>query len=193
MNIFIRGSLNIISNGTSSASNLLLQIALVNTVDGDTFGWLVIVLSTYFFALVVSRASTLEILLLTGRSREQPSTTWAFKRLAVFGAVALAAALGITVLAQVDTATTLPIVLVIPFLLFQDGFRYIMWSKAMNVHVAVIDSIWLLGTLIPLVFAYWTDQLSPFLATISWSIAGVISLLVGALLSIPKKSLPHPP
>jgi len=170
--------------GVSSASNLLLSVAIASASSATQYGVFALLYAVYWVLLGAVRASALEPLLITkysGIQKLRPDL--AALRLAVaVGTAAALLGLGLVLLGVLESAWV-PLVLAFPILLAQDAFRYLCFLADRPKGALTLDGIWLAVTALGLVVVTVLGERGTTEVLIAWAGGAFVSVALGPRLA----------
>jgi hypothetical protein len=177
---------NIVDQGLSSLTNLMVSLFSAHLLRVETFGVVGLAMATYFICVGIGRATVGDPLLLSPmdpaaapRSAVDPAFSAAFCLGLLFTAASLVALL-------VAGASSLVCALLVlgaglPFLLLQDIARYIAFWSGRPWEAAANDLLWLLGSLASLSMLRVRGDASPASVMACWVVSGAVAGLVFAV------------
>ena len=171
--------LTLTDQGLSSASNMLLSVAVASSVSASAFGRFAILYSIYLLLLGLMRAAILDPLLITSRNvlAKAPVHLIAVVCGGLLGVAGIP--IGLVLLATPLDVTWAVFFLALPFLLLQDALRYVAFLAKRPGRAVLLDTVWLVvmagATALSL-----TGVISGTATIVAgWGLGALVSVLVG--------------
>lgn len=176
----------------SSSGNFLVTAVVLTVASQAEYAVFSICFTTYLLAVLLFRALVaIPVTLLYSGRRELKSGVEAEENtaltLGVIIAAALAPMLAISAL-LLDTNRDLFYILAValPFLLYQDGARYIAYARGCPATAAKSDGLWLGLQVAGFAAAFLVGRASPASLFASWAISGAVAgVMIGLRLHLP--------
>jgi len=171
----------------SSLGNFILVIAVAGATSTESFGAFLLAYLAYSFALALFRSGQGDVLLLrsvSGKHLVSDIEGFLATAVALGGAVGLVlGSVGLIAGGEIR-APMLAIGLFLPFLLLQDGYRFVFISSGRGMNALQMDLLWLLLQvgLFALFHYLGTLQTSAGLTSI-WAAGAILSIALGRYLS----------
>ncbi len=159
----------------SSASNMLLSVAIASGASASAFGEFAILYSIYWLLLGGTRAAVLDPLLITQRNVLKGAPVHLVAALSATAVGAVGVPIGLALLATPLDSAWVVFFLGLPVLLLQDALRYVGFLRQQPGRPVLLDGLWLAVMIVATVLA--------FTGTISGTAAVVAFWVLGALLA----------
>jgi len=165
--------------GLSSASNMLLSVAIASSVSASAFGRFAILYSIYLLLLGLARAAVLDPLLITSRNvlSGAPVHLIAVAGTAVLGVLGIP--IGLVLLATPLEASWGVFFLALPFLLLQDALRYVAFLSKRPGRAVLLDTVWLVVMAVAAALSLTGVMTGTASIIASWGLGALVSVLVG--------------
>ncbi len=181
-----------LSQIASSATNFLLHVALLLSVDSDRFGRLVAVLACYQLALTASRSLISEPLVAAlgvsdHSNPDDPRVSAVGRRARIrlggLGILGLAATFVLGWQLDLENSILVVLAMALPVLLYQDGLRHWAWGLGRPAAAVALDGWWLAVALIAFVGLQLAGVGSNGVSSLwAWIGGGLMSVVVGLVL-----------
>ncbi|MGY2002828.1 hypothetical protein [Blastococcus sp. SYSU DS1024] len=171
--------LTVADQAISSASNMLLSVAIASGVSASVFGEFAIIYSIYWLLLGGTRAAVLDPLLITQRNvlKGAPVHLVAVASAAAVGAVGVP--VGLLLLATPLDVAWVVFFLGLPALLVQDALRYVGFFEQRPGRAVLLDGVWLVVMIVATVLAL-TDVISGTAVVLGlWILGALLADVIG--------------
>ncbi|WP_456599827.1 hypothetical protein [Blastococcus sp. SYSU DS0616] len=171
--------LTVADQAISSASNMLLSVAIASGVSASVFGEFAIIYSIYWLLLGGTRAAVLDPLLITQRNvlKGAPVHLVAVASAAAVGAIGIP--VGLLLLATPLDVAWAVFFLGLPALLVQDALRYVGFFEQRPGRAVLLDGVWLVVMIVATVLAL-TDVISGTAVVLGlWILGALLADLIG--------------
>ncbi len=159
----------------SSASNMLLSVAIASGASASAFGEFAILYSVYWLLLGGTRAAVLDPLLITQRNVLKGAPVHLVAALSAMAVGAVGVPIGLALLATPLDRAWVVFFLGLPVLLLQDALRYVGFLRQQPGRPVLLDGVWLVVMIVATALA--------LTGTISGTAAVVAFWVLGALLA----------
>ncbi|MGY1719463.1 MULTISPECIES: hypothetical protein [unclassified Blastococcus] len=171
--------LTVADQAISSASNMLLSVAIASGVSASVFGEFAIIYSIYWLLLGGTRAAVLDPLLITQRNvlKGAPVHLVAVASAAAVGAIGIP--VGLLLLATPLDVAWVVFFLGLPALLVQDALRYVGFFEQRPGRAVLLDGVWLVVMIVATVLAL-TDVISGTAVVLGlWILGALLADVIG--------------
>lgn len=171
--------LTVADQAISSASNMLLSVAIASGVSASVFGEFAIIYSIYWLLLGGTRAAVLDPLLITQRNVLKGAPVHLVAAVSATAVGAVGIPIGLLLLATpLDTAWVV-FFLGLPVLLLQDALRYVGFLEQRPGRAVLLDGVWLVVMIVATVLAL-TDTISGTAVVLAlWILGALLADLIG--------------
>ncbi|MCF6745951.1 hypothetical protein E9529_17045 [Blastococcus sp. KM273128] len=171
--------LTVADQAISSASNMLLSVAIATGVSAAVFGEFALIYSIYWLLLGGTRAAVLDPLLITQRNVLKGAPVHLVAAVSATAVGALGIPVGLLLLATpVDVAWAV-FFLGLPVLLLQDALRYVGFLEQRPGRAVLLDGVWLVVMVVATVLAL-TGVIAGTAAVLAlWILGALLADVIG--------------
>ncbi|MGY2083204.1 hypothetical protein [Blastococcus sp. SYSU DS0539] len=173
--------LTVADQAISSASNMLLSVAIASGVSASVFGEFAIIYSIYWLLLGGTRAAVLDPLLITQRNVLKGAPVHLVAAVSATAVGAVGIPIGLLLLATPLDIAWVVFFLGLPFLLLQDALRYVGFLEQRPGRPVLLDGVWL-GVMVVATVLALTDVISGTAVVLAfWILGALLADVIGLL------------
>ncbi|MGY2066403.1 hypothetical protein [Blastococcus sp. SYSU DS0619] len=173
--------LTVADQAISSASNMLLSVAIASGVSASVFGEFAIIYSIYWLLLGGTRAAVLDPLLITQRNVLKGAPVHLVAAVSATAVGAIGIPVGLLLLATPLDAAWVVFFLGLPALLLQDALRYVGFFEQRPGRAVLLDGVWLVVMIVATVLAL-TDVISGTAVVLAlWILGALLADVIGLI------------
>ncbi|MGY1724514.1 hypothetical protein [Blastococcus sp. SYSU DS0533] len=171
--------LTVADQAISSASNMLLSVAIATGVSAAVFGEFALIYSIYWLLLGGTRAAVLDPLLITQRNVLKGAPVHLVAAVSATAVGALGIPVGLLLLATPLDLAWAVFFLGLPVLLLQDALRYVGFLEQRPGRAVLLDGVWLVVMVVATVLAL-TGAIAGTAAVLAlWILGALLADLIG--------------
>lgn len=175
-----RGSLGVVDQVLSSGSNLGITVVAARALDRTSFGGFALALVVYMFALGGSRSLVTEPLLVRARTATAEDVSGALGATVCFGVTAgLLCALAGGVAGGAVGHGLVPLGVLLPLILLQDGLRYVAFSLERPSGALLVDGVWVVAEVVAVAVLIVAGSRDAGAFVLVWGLAAAIAAVIG--------------
>ncbi|WP_091932136.1 hypothetical protein [Blastococcus sp. DSM 46786] len=171
--------LTVADQAISSASNMLLSVAIATGVSASVFGEFALIYSIYWLLLGGTRAAVLDPLLITQRNVLKGAPVHLVAAVSATAVGAIGIPVGLLLLATPLDLAWAVFFLGLPVLLLQDALRYVGFLEQRPGRAVLLDGVWLVVMVVATVLAL-TEAISGTAAVLAlWILGALLADVIG--------------
>ncbi|MGY1827532.1 hypothetical protein [Blastococcus sp. SYSU DS0541] len=171
--------LTVADQAISSASNMLLSVAIATGVSAAVFGEFALIYSIYWLLLGGTRAAVLDPLLITQRNVLKGAPVHLVAAVSATAVGALGIPVGLLLLATPLDLAWAVFFLGLPVLLLQDALRYVGFLEQRPGRAVLLDGVWLVVMVVATVLAL-TGAIAGTAAVLAlWILGALLADVIG--------------
>jgi O-antigen/teichoic acid export membrane protein len=179
---FAGRALTFADQAISSASNMLLAVAIASGASASAFGEFAILYSIYWLLLGGTRAAVLDPLLITQRNVLKNAPVHLVAAASAMAVGAVGVPIGLALLATPLDSAWIIFFLGLPVLLLQDALRYVGFLRQQPGRPVLLDGVWLVVMIVATVLAL-TGAISGTAAVVAfWVLGALLANVLGLVL-----------